>query len=135
MHVHGSHAEASVAFVGHQNQTTRFCRNKIRAGDDRLGVHVFLAQVIASTMRDRLRIIIVILGNALAQKRLRNVATVLVNDGLDDVRWLIVIELNDELTEVGLEAFNAIFDEERIEVNFLCRHRLRFRQLRDAVRA
>ena len=57
------------------------------------------------------------------------------DDRLDDVGRLVVVELDDELAEVGLEALDAVLREKRIEMDFLRRHRLRFRQLRDVVAA
>ena len=102
VHIHRSHAEAGVAFVRDEHQTTRFCGDEIRAGDDSLGLHVFLAEMVAGTVSDGLRVVVVVVGDAFAQKCFGDVAAVLVNNGLDDVRGFIVIELDDELTEVRL---------------------------------
>ena len=41
-----------------------------------------------------------------------DLAPVLVDDRLDDVRRLVVVDLDDELAEVGLHAFDAMLLEE-----------------------
>jgi iron(III) transport system ATP-binding protein len=85
VHIHRSHAEAGVALVGHQHEASGFGGDKVRAGDDGLGFHVFLAQVVAGAVGDGLRVVVVIVGDAFAEKRFRDIAAVLVDDGLDDV--------------------------------------------------
>jgi hypothetical protein len=55
--------------------------------------------------------------------------------GLTMCDGLVVVELDDELAEVGLQALDAVIYQERIEVDFLGGHRLRLGEPRDAVAA
>ena len=55
------------------------------------------------------------------------------NDWLDDVRGLISIQLNDELPKIRLKALDAVFNEKRVEVDLLRRHRLGLRELGNPV--
>ena len=93
----------------------------------------FAAEENAGAAGDGFRIVVVIGGDALAQEGAGDFAAVLVDDRLDDVGRDVVVELDDELAEVGLEALDAVFDEERIEVDFLGGHRLGLGQAGDAV--
>jgi hypothetical protein len=61
-------------------------------------------------------------------------AAVEVDDRFDDVRGFVAVELDDEFAEVGLKALDAVFYQERIEVDFLSRHRLGLGELGDFVR-
>ena len=97
MHIHRRHTEAGVAFVRDEHQSTGFRRDEIRAGDDGLCLHVFFAQMIARAMGNGLRVVVVVVGDTFAQKCFGDVAAVFVDDGFDDVRGLIVIELDDQL--------------------------------------
>ena len=47
----------------------------------------------------------------------------------------VVVELDDELAEVAFEAFDALLDEEAVEVDFLGGHRLGLGQAGGAVGA
>ena len=133
MHADGSHAEAGVALVGDEHDAAGIGADEIAAGDAGLRLHVFLPQIDAGAAGDRFRIVVVIGGDALAQEGLGDFPAVLVDDRLDDVRRLVVVELDDELAEVGLQALDAVFDQKRVEVDFLGRHRLGFGELGDAV--
>ena len=129
----GSHAEARVALVGDEHEAAGVGADEVRAGDAGLRLHVFLPEIDAGAAGDGFRIVVVIGGDAFALEGPGDFAAVLVDDRLDDVRGLVAVELDDELAEVGLQALDAVFDQERIEVDFLGRHRLGLGELRDAV--
>ena len=123
------HAETRVTLVRNEGEPTGVGADEVRSGDTRLGGHVFLTEVNAGAAGDRFWIVVVVRGDALAEEGLRDTAAVLVDDGLDDVGWLVAIELDDELSKIRLQAINAVLDKERVEVDLLGRHRLGFRQL------
>ena len=135
VHWRWCHAEARVAFVGHEREAAGVGADEIRAGDAGLGEHVLFAKVDACAAGDRFRIVIVIGGDAFALESAGDFAAVFVNDRFDDVGWFVVVELDNELSEVGLEAFDAVLDEKRVEVDFLGGHRLRLCEAGDAVAA
>ena len=57
---------------------------------------------------------------------LRDVVPVLVDDRRDDVRRMVLVDLDDELAEVRLEDVDAGAGERGVEVDLLAHHRLRF---------
>jgi hypothetical protein len=129
----GGHAEARVALVGDEQHAAGVRADEVRAGDAGLGLHVFFPQEHAGAAGDGFRIVVVIGGDALALEGAGDFAAVLVDDRLDDVGRDVVVELDDELAEVGFEALDAVFDQEWIEVDFLGGHRLRLGEPGDAV--
>ena len=133
MHAHGCHPEAGVAFVRDERDAASVCTNEITSSDASLRLHVFLPQMDAGAASDGFWIVVIIDGDAFAEKCLGNLPAIFVDDWFDDVRGLVVVELDDELAEVRLQALNAVFDQERIEVDFLSRHRFGLGQLGDAV--
>ncbi len=53
-----------------------------------------------------------------------DLAPVPVHDRLDDVARLVVVELHDELAEIGLDRLDAVAFEERAQLHLLGGHRL-----------
>ena len=135
MNGHGGHAEAGIPLVGGKDETAGVGADEICAGDASLSLHVFFPQKDAGLAGDGFRIVVVFAADAFAEKGFRDVAAVQVYDRLDDVGGFVAVELDDEFAEVGLQAFDAVFDEEGVEVDFLGRHRVGFRELCDAVLA
>ena len=58
-------------------------------------------------------------------KEPRHIAAALVNDRRDDVRRMIAIDLDDELSEIGLEDVDAGAGERGVQLDLLADHRLR----------
>jgi hypothetical protein len=96
-------AEARVALVGHQHDPPALRDDEVGAGQADIRLQILVPQVHAGAAGDRLRVVVVG-AEAMALERGRDLATVLVDDRLDDVRGMVAVDLDDEFTEVGLDA-------------------------------
>ena len=131
----GSHAEAGVAFVGHEDDAPAFGGEEVGAGDAGLGAEVFFPEEGAGLAGEGFGVVagLAVGGDAFFPEGGGDLAAVLVDDGLDDVGGGVAVELDDEFAEVAFEAFDAVFFEEGIEVDFLGGHGLGLGEAGDPV--
>ena len=127
MNLRRGHAEAGVSLVCHEDNASALCGNEVATRDDCLCLHVFLPQEDAGAAGDDFWVVIEIVSDAFPFESAGDFTAVLVNDRADNVGGDIVIELNDELPEIGLEALDTVFRQVGVQMDLLRSHRLRFR--------
>ena len=91
--------------------------------DADVGREVLAAQVLARAAGDDLGLVVVG-AEAVSLEGARHLAPVAVDDRLDDVGRLVVVELHDELAEIGLDRLDAVPLEKGAQLDLLGGHAL-----------
>src|SRR5690606_8040337 len=112
VHARRRQAEAGVALIGDEHEAPAFDRDEVGARQADVRLQVFLAEERARPPGDR-RGVVVVSSEALALETLRDLPAVLVDDRPDDVAGMVVVDLDDEFTEVRLQRLNTMLLEER----------------------
>ena len=107
---------------------------EVRARDGDLRAQEALAQVHASGLRERGRLVREAGHAERAAEEIADLRAVLVDRGDDDVRGSVPGELHDQLGEIGLERLHACATERLVEPDLVGRHRLDLDDLLDALR-
>ena len=126
-------AQVGIAFVGADHQATRFGDGEVDAGDARLGREEFFAQVPACGFRQVFRV-----GGAggrpqVLMENLPDVFFLQMDRRQHDMTGRFLAKLHDPFAEIGVDDFDSVLFEERIEVTFLGQHRLTLGDAGDSV--
>ena len=126
---HGS-SHVGIALVGANHTVARGSHTEVATSHARTSLHKLVAQVLSSTTSQVSRVVIAdFLGDTFLLKHLAYFLTLQVDGRHHDMAWLLVQELDDALTQVGLHHVDAMLLQVRIHLALLGEHRLRLHHL------
>ncbi len=131
-HVNPRHlsAEPPIPLVFDNHDRSRLGDDEVGAGDAEIRGKKVLPKKATRELRQSLRSVRNVLDVGASAKRRADVFDALVEDGREEVRRPIVIELDDVLPQIGLPDVHLPLLQSGVEMNFLRSHRLRLHRPR-----
>jgi hypothetical protein len=124
VHIGNGGAHTPVALVFHQKQGAGLGDGEIDPGKAHLGAGKALAHHHPGNVGQLFHVFGIGGVRYLVVKNGGHFILVLVNRGHNDVRRCFVVELNDELAQIGLHGFDAVLFEKVVQVHLFGDHRL-----------